>query len=107
MEFKYLVLKTEDIDDALSDSGKARLDEICEAVSQYRKTDGKGENAYLVLNIEEDYTGEVYALMFKHGHTPCSDCRPQNPKTCSNEYCRFLPVLIKAHPLIFPVEDNS
>lgn len=99
--FKYLVLKNKDLKDSLLPSREAELDVILTCYEEHRSHQGKKDNVYLVLNTDESYSNEVFALMFKHGHTPCNDCQRANPKTCGEEKCPWLPILISSYPLIF------
>jgi ABC-type Fe3+-citrate transport system substrate-binding protein len=97
---KYLVLKNNDIENRLGQHQRVLLNDICETIGNSRLVDGKDKNLYLVLNTDESYAPEVFALMFKHGHTPCNDCEIDNPKVCSHEKCVWLPLLVNAYSLI-------
>ena len=51
---KYLVLKWDDIRNALNDSGFKELDNIIESVTTVRENDGKLPQSYVVLNQRDD-----------------------------------------------------
>lgn len=104
---KYLVLKNEDINNALDDAGQSELEGICAAVESYRRKQGKDPNLYLVLNVDEWYAPEVFAAMFKHDHTPCNGCHSYTPNTCNEEGCPWLQILIDARGLIFPAKREA
>jgi len=54
LDNKYLVLKWDDIRNALNDSGFEELDNIIESVATERENDGKLPQSYVVLNQRDD-----------------------------------------------------
>ena len=60
---KYIVLKLEDTTKYLSIEEKTDLVHLCLKVEHGRKTEGKKENRYLVINTDEPYFNEVLKLM--------------------------------------------
>jgi hypothetical protein len=84
---KYLVVKQGDINKTLTESRLNTLYNILDEITDYRKQEGKQpNNHYLVLNIDEPYAAEVYAIMHKHGHTPCADCHKCVSGSCPTYY---------------------
>ena len=63
LEQKYLVLKRADIDAALSDREKKELRRLVSRVAVYRMEQGKPDNSYVVVNLDEPYASQVLALM--------------------------------------------
>src|SRR6266550_8728347 len=53
LDQKYLVLKREDIGEALSEVEQQVLQQLCQRIAWYRQGQGKAENQYLVLNIDD------------------------------------------------------
>lgn len=60
---KYLVLKLEDIADALSNHEQAQLGAMIWKINAARTRTGKKENNYVVVNEDEPYAEEVWALI--------------------------------------------
>ena len=108
---RYLVLKHEDIS-KLSGGYITALEEVCTYIQTKRADAGKSDNNYLVLNVDEPYAADVYAIMLKHGHTPCSDCLKNSH---SNKYakhmcssaCTWFPLLMKSLPSLLIPEETK
>jgi hypothetical protein len=72
MHLKYVVLKKQDLHEALDgeinedlrDSFNTTLD----MVKMYRDSLNKKENTYLVINTDEPYADEVIEILKKNGH---------------------------------------
>lgn len=60
---KYLVFKTDDIKQALTENDLTLLNTLCRDIAKYRQSKGKGSNLYLVVNIDEPYAGKVADLI--------------------------------------------
>jgi len=60
---RYLVLKQDDIEGALSGSEKLFLSGICDSIGFYRKQLHKVDNKYVVVNQEEPYAEVVWKLI--------------------------------------------
>lgn len=79
--FKYIVLKTDDIQKYTGNLSKETLKKTCSLISSGRQKDGKNpENNYLVINSDEPYASQIYLIMHKKGHTPCADCEKETAK---------------------------
>ncbi len=63
LENRYLVLKTADIEQALTSYEKRVLSRLAECVGEYREHQGKPQNRYVVINQDEPYFPDVLALM--------------------------------------------
>lgn len=60
---KYLVLKLEDIDKALSTSQKQELNKFIDQINGYRYEEGKKDNSYVVVNEDETYSKMIWELI--------------------------------------------
>jgi hypothetical protein len=60
---KYLVLKLDDCHSFLTEAQKLHLDDICDTIGYQRKQLHKEENRYVVVNEDESYAEEVWALI--------------------------------------------
>ena len=68
---KYLVLKYEDIDNALNKHSYLEnyLDEIVSRINDMRLKSGKTIwNKYLVINTDESYVPEIVEILKRNGH---------------------------------------
>lgn len=85
---KYVVLKTDDITEYMTEKGIENLQHTLNYIANMRQQEGKNPyNTYLVLNIDTPYAAEIYAIMHENGHTPCADCAKE--KNCPpHTYCR-------------------
>lgn len=69
MQIKYLVVKHEDIQKWVPMWYQERvLDVILDTVKDGREIDGKKENSYIVINMDEPYIQEIIDVMRRHGH---------------------------------------
>jgi hypothetical protein len=66
---KFLVLKWEDIELALTDDEISQLGLLISIVARHRENRGKTSgNAYLVVNIDEDYANKIAEIIAEnHG----------------------------------------
>ena len=86
-ETKYIVIKTEDLQSAFNwRADKHAFERIIAMIGYIRNQQDKKDNHYLVLTIDEPYAAEVYAIMHKHGHTPCADCHKCVSGSCPTYY---------------------
>ncbi len=60
---KYLVLKLEDCNGYLSERQKLALDDICDTIGYCRKQLHKEVNNYVVVNEDQPYAEQVWALI--------------------------------------------
>ncbi|WP_163855767.1 YopX family protein [Paenibacillus elgii] len=67
MEQKFVVFNVEDIS-AIGKNAVQPLLKVQEEVANYRSAQGKNENTYLVINVDEPYADEVIEIMKRHGH---------------------------------------
>jgi hypothetical protein len=72
-ENKFIVLKRADVDAALEGQEKKIFWNLIDRVSRVRKNNGKKDNKYLIVNIDEPYAIDVAMIMGKHGHCNKSD----------------------------------
>ena len=64
---KYLILKTDDIQQHLSPNQRIRLGQMARRIEKKREAQGKqGVNTYLVVNMSDEYSGQVLELMKKN-----------------------------------------
>ncbi len=63
LENRFLVVKIEDIHAALDDQQCRQLDYLLDLVHEYRRSQGKRGNNYVVINLDEPYAGIVLGLM--------------------------------------------
>lgn len=63
LENKYLVLKWNDIDNALSSSEKEMLQNLIRIIDDFRVVYSRKRNSYVVINQDEPYFPDVLALM--------------------------------------------
>jgi hypothetical protein len=63
LEQKFVVIKTDDIRNALSLSEQEMLQNLCRIVEDYRIVYGKKRNQYVVINHDEPYFPEVLRLI--------------------------------------------
>jgi hypothetical protein len=63
LENKYLVLKWDDLNRALTPYELKILDVLIDCVQEYREYKGKKENSYVVINRDEPYFPDVLKLM--------------------------------------------
>ncbi len=71
IEEKFLVIKLDDIDKCLTTHQQESLGDLLRHIDENRKRDGKKDNDYLVVNVDEPYAELVFNIMRKYGH-----CRP-------------------------------
>lgn len=68
-ERKFIVLKIEDINDALNGDEIEEFTKLCNKVSEHRlqkcKTPG---NKYIVANVDEPYALDIIEIMKANGH---------------------------------------
>ena len=74
---KFLILKTTDIDEALSPCEHFLLRQIIQVIRSYRASEGKPENKYVVINQDEPYFSEVLKLMEKESPLEHAPLRPK------------------------------
>lgn len=67
MQMKFTVLKNEDIE-KLDPEVRHLLNYAIGHYQKLRRKEGKKENTYLMINMDEPYIGEVIEIMKKHGH---------------------------------------
>ncbi len=67
LENKFLVLKWDDINAALSRPELELLQALARFIREYRECEGKSQNAYVVINEDEPYFSEVLKLMDERG----------------------------------------
>lgn len=70
LENKFLVLKWSDITPALTVEQKVQLAHICDDIARWRTSQGKHENKYVVINLDEPYAPAVLRLMEAHEEKP-------------------------------------
>ena len=70
LEDKYIVLKKADIEAALNNYQKQDLSLLVKRVQQYRAREGKPQNQYAVINLDEPYADQVLELMQQAGESP-------------------------------------
>lgn len=70
LEEKYLVLKRADIEAALMDYQKEQLNLICYDIRMFRTSQGKSDNAYVIINQDEPYFPDVLKLMEQAEQAP-------------------------------------
>ena len=63
LEVKYFVLKWADIEAVLTEEEQRHLARISKIIAYYRKSQGKPENNYVVINLDEPYAPDVLRLM--------------------------------------------
>lgn len=72
MHLKHVVLKKQDLHEALSGDVNEDLrdsfDTTLNMVKMYRDTLGKKENTYFVINTDEPYADEIIEILKKNGH---------------------------------------
>ena len=69
MVMKYAVIKNDDLDTYLTDDEQNTFYHLVENQINYaKKSEGKKENIYLVINTDESYVDEIINIMKKHGH---------------------------------------
>ena len=67
MDFKFQVLKNEDILKYLSMEQISKFAIFVAQINLRREQDGKPQNEYLVINTDEPYADEVIDIMKRHG----------------------------------------
>lgn len=65
---KFLIVKTDDINNYLEEKEKNTLKDIVYEVNMLRHIHGKKENTYLVINTDEPYADEIIEILKKNGH---------------------------------------
>ena len=65
-ENKFLVLKSEDIEKYLDSYLKGHLESITAVIEESREEVGKKTNSYIVVNEDEPYAEQVWALIQAH-----------------------------------------
>jgi len=65
-ETKFLIFKIADIQRYLSPLEQANLAVCIERISECRANDGRPDNDYWVVNLDEPYAGEVGHLIMRH-----------------------------------------
>ncbi len=60
---KYIVMKTDDVKEALSVAQEGSLYEILDIISLHRKKEGKKDNTYVVVDEDEPYSEAVWKLI--------------------------------------------
>ena len=71
-QFKYLVVKWDDLAQGLSDGEQKTFAKLIKKIDQFRVSQGKERTKErLVVNCEEPYAINVALLMAAHGH--CED----------------------------------
>lgn len=68
MEYKYAVVKIEDIDKLLDTEEKQSLYRLLNRISDSREAAGKKINHYLVVNTDEPYANDVINILKENGH---------------------------------------
>jgi hypothetical protein len=68
IEMKFLVVKWEDIGKHLSLEQQVQLQDLLKDIQYGRMREGKKDNTYLVVNIDETYAAHVAEIMKAHGH---------------------------------------
>ncbi len=87
---KHIVIQIEDVDKALTQRQKSKLDSLLEQIKQYRRLNGKPpENTYIILDTSEKYAGDVYRAIHQRGGTPCAECEEQDTRGVDIRYCAF------------------
>lgn len=62
-ENKYLVLKWDDVRRFLHPNDGENLDRILTIIADGRQSEGKKENSYVVVNMDEPYAEQVWKLI--------------------------------------------
>lgn len=66
---KFLVLKSDDIKEHLTDAEKMKFTELVEKICDARHKGGKSwSNLYFVINTDETYAEEITEILKKNGH---------------------------------------
>lgn len=60
---KYIVLKTDDVENYLDPSEQEALAMVCRVLNYCRNKDGKKENSYYVCNTDEPYADKVLQVI--------------------------------------------
>src|SRR5438034_1021120 len=68
MQYKYAVVKIEDIDNLLDDENRQEMYRLLNRISEQREIAGKNYNSYIVVNTDEPYAIEVAEILKKYGH---------------------------------------
>ena len=63
LEEKYIVLKKEDVEAALTEQGLTSFQFLLYTIDGYRHSLGKPDNQYVVINQDEPYFPDVLKLM--------------------------------------------
>lgn len=63
LESKFLVLKNEDIAAGLTKAEQIILRLLCYRIKDYRESQGKHDNKYVIINQDEPYFPEILKLM--------------------------------------------
>lgn len=67
--YKFLVLKWDDINSYLSEDEFKRLDVLMGKIEEARELEGKERcNDYLVINTDEPYAPKIVEIMKKNNH---------------------------------------
>lgn len=67
--FKFVVIKMDDVNDALNGDEFVQLVHILRNIAAHRKTDGRNSHPeYLVINTDEPYITEIIEILKKNGH---------------------------------------
>ena len=65
-QYKYIVLKRDDVDNYLSKEEKDALDDMIYTINYERSKDREDLNTYLVVNTDEPYAEEVAKLILEN-----------------------------------------
>lgn len=68
-ENRFLVLKWDDIRKFLYPNDGEKLEEILAIIGEGRKSEGKKDNTYVVVNEDEPYAEKVWKLIQDHQET--------------------------------------
>ncbi|MEN1989852.1 hypothetical protein [Paenibacillus hubeiensis] len=68
MEYKFAVVKISDIDTLLDEKNIQKFYGLLNLISKERAAIGKSDNHYIVVNLDEPYSGDVIEILKRNGH---------------------------------------
>lgn len=67
IRMKFAVVKYSDASH-LNETEQMQLTDLLQKIEHGRRSEGKNDNTYLVINTDEAYADEVIEIMKRHGH---------------------------------------
>lgn len=68
MDYKFAVAKISDIDTLLDEENIQKFYGLLNRISEERNAIGKPDNHYIVVNLDEPYSGDVIEILKRNGH---------------------------------------